>query len=108
MDQDRRERQLEKIADENGKKHKEMFGMHNYDEKIAVRDRMHQEIRVLTDVDRLDDQERQDRLMKALLSIGPDAAHTVSKTAIDTAQQQFEFLHKLKQDRADFQNAQLG
>ena len=58
MDQDRRDRQLEKIADENGKKHKEIFGMHNYDEKIAVRDRMHQEIRVLTDVDRLDELER--------------------------------------------------
>ena len=56
MDQERRERQLEKIADENGKKQKELFGMHNYDEKMANRDRMHQEIRVLTDVDRLDEQ----------------------------------------------------
>ena len=85
MEQERRERQLEKIADENGKKQKELFGMHNYDEKMAIRDRMHQEIRVLTDVDRLDEQERKDRLMKALLSVGPDGAHTVSKTAIDTA-----------------------
>ena len=70
--------------------------MHNYDEKMAIRDRMHQEIRVLTDVDRLDEQERKERLMKALLSVGSDAPHTASKTAIDTAQQQFEFLHKMK------------
>lgn len=59
MEQERRERQLEKIADENGKKQREqLLGMHNYNEKMAVRDRQQQEIRVLTDVDRLDEQER--------------------------------------------------
>jgi hypothetical protein len=59
MEEERRERQLEKIADENGKKQREqLFGMHNYNEKMAVRDRQQQEIRVLTDADRLDEQER--------------------------------------------------
>jgi len=48
LEHQRRERQLEKITEENAKK-KDLYGMNNYEEKMAIQGKAKQEIRLMAE-----------------------------------------------------------
>jgi hypothetical protein len=65
LDHERRERQLEKIAEENAKK-KELFGIVSYEEKKAIQAKFREEIRMMTDKQ---EELRKERVMRNVLRI---------------------------------------
>ena len=103
LEHQRRERQLEKITEENAKK-KDLYGMNNYEEKMAIQGKAKQEIRLMAE--NAEERARQERLMNALIN-GNQAVDVKGQAAIELAKQQFEILKKAKQDKIDYQNAKL-